>query len=87
MKLTLLDTETGQTKRFDDSASPYWWAEGNGSCDCNREIRMLGKSTMDNGTCLGHKRFLIIECSDPTYSIRELNEGYKGALLMEHQVV
>lgn len=36
MKLTLLDTKTGKTKEIDSRFNDWWWAEGNGSCDCNR---------------------------------------------------
>ncbi len=39
---TILDTKTGQTETFqsDDGFefSVFWWTEGNGSCDCNREF-------------------------------------------------
>ena len=37
MTLTLKDLVTGQTVDVDDDDyQPFWWAEGNGSCDCNR---------------------------------------------------
>lgn len=33
--VTILDTATGETRR-DSQWGPWWWAYGNGSCDCNR---------------------------------------------------
>ncbi|MCP5018898.1 MAG: hypothetical protein GY938_27020 [Ketobacter sp.] len=41
-RITILDTETGKKKNIDSAFSAYWWAEGNGSCDCNRAIEMSG---------------------------------------------
>ena len=42
MNITLLDTKTGDTKEIEDTYSESWWAEGNGSCDCNRAIFFEG---------------------------------------------
>lgn len=36
LTVTLRDTVTGATATHHHPASLYWWAEGNGSCDCNR---------------------------------------------------
>ena len=40
MQITILDTKTGNKKVIETKFSPFWWAEGNGSCDCNRAIEM-----------------------------------------------
>ena len=76
MKVTLLDTKTGEVRdcsswlNFDAS----WWSEGNGSCDCNRAIafdrgeedygeeqRLLLR--LEEGVCLGSLRWLIVGVS------------------------
>ena len=43
MKVTLLDTKTGERRDCSDwhdgaEFGVYWWSEGNGSCDCNRAL-------------------------------------------------
>ena len=38
MKIKLLDTQTGLTQWTDYPFSIWWWAEGNGACDCNRAL-------------------------------------------------
>ena len=64
----LLDTKTGKTfeaKKME--ASLFWWADGNGSCDCNRAI-VGGEEIVDEldgvfgiGTCYGCKRIVAID--------------------------
>jgi hypothetical protein len=80
MKVTLLDTKTGERRDcstwLDGShLSFYFWAEGNGSCDCNRAIAFQqgeGKDyaeeqRLDLGLqpdiCLGSKRWLVVDVS------------------------
>jgi hypothetical protein len=36
MKISLLDTKTGEIVDIESDLSPYMWAEGNWSDDCNR---------------------------------------------------
>lgn len=43
------DNTTGQEGWYKDANAlycdgslPFWWEEGNGSCDCNRELFFLG---------------------------------------------
>lgn len=65
---TLLDTKTGKTavaKSMDSSL--FWWAEGNGSCDCNRSIA-IGDDVDDEmteqfgeGLCFGYTRIVAID--------------------------
>lgn len=63
--VTILDTETGETihsgdTRFADTT--YWfWSDGNGSCDCNRELAFKDGRESEPGVCLGANRYLIIE--------------------------
>lgn len=86
MKVTILDTETG--KRYpgvDGGPDGWWWAEGNGSCDCNRSI-FVGHRTAEAGYCLGQKRYLIVEAEDPSFTLLEYNDGYPPELLAKHGI-
>lgn len=87
MKVTMLDTKTGATHETADEYDPYWWAEGNGSCDCNRAIQMGVDTGKPIRICQGAHRFLIIAASDLTYSLKELNEDYPPELLEKHGIV
>lgn len=62
----ILDTETGQIERGFDGMGGLWWAEGNGSCDCNRAI-CFGLYPV-----CGERRYWIIEEYDG-YTVEELN--------------
>jgi hypothetical protein len=74
MNFTLLDTLTGETKKIQDRLDPVWYAEGNGSCDCNRAPLFGIKSNTDE--CLGAKRFVITEAETDDFTIQQLNESY-----------
>lgn len=88
MIVTLLDTETLQTKETGDDFDAYWWAEGNGSCDCNRSLQMgVIVDRDDEFICRGAKRFLITAASDNQYSLREYNDDYPLELLAKFGVV
>ena len=69
----VLDTQTGHVV-WNGEHNAYYWAEGDGACDCNRE-RLFGFDS-SAGVCLGCKRFVIIECDAPGYTLAEFNEGY-----------
>lgn len=99
MKITMLDTKTGDKKTIDSDLPAFWWAENNGACDCNRaevfgleeemeeELRKKHPELKEHqSVCYGCKRFLIIECNDNEYSLSELNSDYPHDLLMEHGV-
>jgi len=88
MKVTLLDTETGET-RESSGISTFSWAENNWSCDCNRET-FFGVETEGN-YCLGGKRFLVIRAEvegehDYECSLEELNADYPRELLERHKL-
>jgi hypothetical protein len=79
--VVVLDTKSGQTitdRRFDE----WWWAEGNGSCDCNRAT-LFGLEHPDDGCCLGCKRFLIVSV-DGKPSGPDLNSDYPAELIARH---
>lgn len=85
MKVTLLDTQTGETREV-GGILDFWWAEGNGSCDCNREPYFGHNSGSDQ--CIGAKRYLIIKAEPVTrpprvlgYTLAEYNEDYPKELL------
>ena len=71
--VTVLDTVTGRTA-IDSNWSREWWATGNGSCDCNREL-LFGEDS-DSDTCLGCHRYRIVAVGDGG-PLDELNAGYE----------
>ena len=84
MIATIQDTKTGKT-RVAPGYSSDWWADGNGACDCNRELGFINFDTLPACTCLGCHRYLIIRATfdddERRYTLRELNEGYPAELL------
>jgi hypothetical protein len=96
---TLLDTETGQkvdAAKMD--CSLFWWAEGNGSCDCNRAI-CLGEDIVDELTkkfgehvCYGSERIIAIdvhgdlEGRTKDEALEEINESYPEELVARHLI-
>lgn len=86
MKVTILDTQTGE-KRECDSFDGYFWSEGNGACDCNRRIFYVFPSAdCESSFCVGCNRFLIVSTDDPAYTLRELNHNYPEELLKKHGI-
>jgi len=90
LTVTILDTEDGQTSEH-SGMDYFWWTEGNGSCDCNREI-FAGKLDIDNDTdiCKHCERFLIVgvknlpEGYDEGAAIQEMNDEYPHELITKH---
>jgi hypothetical protein len=74
--VTVVDTVTGRvTVVTEPACDATWWAEGNGSCDCNRALltdaglyEALVAAQGDaptprmpwQRTCLGHHRFVVV---------------------------
>ena len=87
MIATIQDTQTGKT-RVAPGYSSDWWADGNGACDCNRELGFVEQSPA--GTCLGCRRYLIVRATfdddERRYTLRGLNAGYPAELLKERGV-
>ena len=84
MKVTVLDIVTGEarTRRFgvDGRAEPFWWAEGDGACDCNRRELFFPEHEppTEEGICEGCYRYVVVGF-DPLprpWALDELNEGY-----------
>lgn len=75
MIATILDTVTGKKMTITGIHS-FEWADGNWSCDCNRNP--FGADTgKSNDVCQGQERFLIVEAvmdpNDYEYTLDELN--------------
>ena len=91
MNVTLLDTQTGETRKH-SGAPPFWWEHGNGTCDCNREIQ-FGRDTSVN-ECIGANRYLVIAAEheperdkeEQPPSLFDLNSDYPVELLTEHGI-
>ena len=78
MIATILDTVTGEKITVDGTHS-FEWADGNWSCDCNRNPWGVDTGKPEN-VCQGHERFLVVKTvmdfDDYEYTLDELNEGY-----------
>lgn len=79
--VTILDTQTGCTVA-DKGQYGHYWAEGNGSCDCNRE-HLFGIEPQF-GNCIGCERFLILSHNYPNYNLSEMNTDYPKELIDKH---
>lgn len=64
-RVTLWDAVSGAVVTVDSTENLWWWTEGNGSCDCNRE-EFFPEVEVDDDLryCSGCKRFLVV-ASDP----------------------
>ena len=85
MTVTFLDTQTGETCESCD-LDEHLVVDGNWSCDCNRSA-LFGVHLQSNGLCVGRKRFIAIQSSDPGCSMKELNADYPTDLLKAHGIV
>ena len=91
MFVTIKDTVTGIEEN--SSGDPFYWTDGEGSCDCNREL--LFCNSTNSGYCIGAKRYLIVDFNeedgdrkggDP-YTLAELNSDYPDELLKENGLI
>ena len=84
--VTLLDTQTGE--RADaDHGSLWYWTEGNGSCDCNREL-VFGHGDVGSSTCLGGRRYLVVDATNAPWDepLHWYNREYPRKLLESHGI-
>lgn len=65
---TLLDVKTGETAiAYKMDSSLFWWADGNGSCDCNRahafsdELHDELERKHGEHCCFGSERLIVID--------------------------
>lgn len=79
MKVKFLDTVTGEEGWTNYPFSVWWWAEGNGSCDCNRSGSAFDKEhpcTTDSSY-----RFIAVDLEDhPDKTIAEQLDEYNEDL-------
>lgn len=87
MKVTLLDTQTGKTLEVSNEANAFWWAHGNGCCDCNRSLLMEVETGLPDNICEGKHRFLIIASNNNECTLQQLNAGYPTGLLKKHGII
>ena len=95
---SLLDTKTGELIIATEmTSSLFWWADGNGSCDCNRAIlfnkeqEVHKELAIDENHCLGHTRFIVVDVHGDfadlkitkQQAIEEMNGCYPQELLNE----
>lgn len=87
IQATILDTVTGETA-LDDRPSTWFWSDGSGSCDCNRELRFPEVPGVrvhnDTGICLGSQRYLIVAIDPTGYPLKKLNKDYPPKLLEKY---
>ncbi len=84
MKVTILDTLTGETGVL-EKIPTFQLEHNNWSCDCNRNFNNSDLGGEEN-VCAGEKRFLVIEAEkdhedDYDCSLLELNHLYPKELL------
>ena len=91
MKVTLLDTKTGERRDCHDDYCVSWWTDGNGSCDCNRALAFGGPCLLQKqrialglpqDVCIGARRWLVVDVSGDLEGmtraqvIDSANDGY-----------
>lgn len=77
IRVTILDTLTGRCET-DSRWNTYHWTEGNGSCDCNRQLLF---DAGHNPDCVSIRyRVIDVEPLLPGYSLEDFNEGYPDAM-------
>lgn len=79
--VTILDTATGELRRTPAIFGHRWWAEGNGSCDCNRII--MDPPFPYGGECAGRRRYLIVD-AEGGHPVSAYNQGYPAELVAAH---
>lgn len=83
IRVTVLDTETGES-RDSVNRSTWYWTEGDGGCDCNRDLLFNPLLHDGPGLCLGQKRYVITAAELlPGYTLDDFNEGYPLELLVK----
>lgn len=93
MKVTLLDTKSGETREVAGICG-FQWADNNWSCDCNRAGYFGPPDDWNDGdgVCVGGHRFIVItskaeDSGEDHYTLADLNPGYPEELLAEHGIL
>lgn len=77
MRVTILNTETGEKAIHPYDISPFELYEGNYSCDCNRLIPFGKRGDWARGVCLGCHKYLVC---DFEYKPEEIAAGWNYTL-------
>lgn len=90
MIITFKDVKTGNIAKSDYPFGIYWWAEGNGSCNCNRQ-QLFGIEGLDCYTDYDwdndKQRFQAIDVEDhPDQSIAQALQEVNKDLLEEYHL-
>ena len=90
LRVTILDTATGERYQGAEGYWVYWWTQGNGSHDCNRDIGSsldADSVSVDDG-CFAcqSERYLVVEVDPmPTgYTLADFNKDYPKELILKH---
>jgi hypothetical protein len=90
MNYIVLDTVTGKTYDTDSyfkcGMTESWWAQGNGSCDCNRCLCVPGldellEEEFGDGFCYGSRRLLLLPLNGSESDYEWLNDSYPRELV------
>jgi hypothetical protein len=87
----IYDRETGEftvAPKEWDLFDLYWWTDGNGGCDCNREIICGNDEDNGPGLCDGSRRYYIVAMTGDLEGytedevVREANQDYPNFCLV-----
>lgn len=79
-QITLKDRNTNESKNLPVSNyDDFYFQEGNGSCDCNREL-LWGLAMSEQPFCIGCKRFIITHVDGVEVEFKTWNQGYDGTM-------
>lgn len=82
MKVTVYDTEFQRSADIEAAEwQPWDWMEGNWACDCNRRIA-FGLDIDAHNTCIGHKRFVVIDSDHNEFHSHSWNKFYPLGLIV-----
>lgn len=79
----VLDTVTGERKWSDVYFNETWWTEGNGACDCNRELVFDREKGEETYFCSGANRYLVVATTG-IQPLADYNADYPKELRYKH---
>jgi len=82
LSVTLLDVRTGRTAPGPAGYGAWWWTEGNGACDCNREAAFVADAPLRDH-CAGKVRYVVVGVSPMPdgYTLADFNRGYPAGVV------
>lgn len=90
MIVTFRDNKTGKIETSDYPFSIWWWGEGNGSCNCNRQT-LFGIEDLDCHTDhnweTNMQRFEAIDVEDhPDKTLQEQLDEFNKDIIEEYKL-